>query len=328
MKKPSPVAIAIPCLNEIDTIGYALQGIMNQTLHPRQVWVADGGSNDGTLELLQRWKNRLPLEIIHNEDRRQGPGLNRCLDRAEAPFLARLDGHSYWGPEYLKTLVEDLKGDSSLAAVGGRVSLASEPTSFQKDAWAVMKHPLGTGAPAYREGTKSAVVDSLQAPVYRSEALESVNGFPEDLPWAEDESLHHQLRREGKKLKLNPSVSLYYSPRKSTLSFLTQFHHYGKGRGKLTARKIFPTERHETIDSTLKLWTFGLCWNPIGWGLFVFYLMTDLVLTIEQVRTKKSSPRFFYLLPIAHVSYWLGWLSTRFQTNEPDQEKDCISRTT
>jgi glycosyltransferase involved in cell wall biosynthesis len=315
MQVSSPVSVAIPCLNEVNTIGYALQGIMNQTQRPRRVWVADGGSDDGTLELLERWKNRLPLEIIKNKDQRQGPGLNRCLDRAEAPFLARLDAHSYWGPDYLETLVNDLKGNSSLAAVGGRVSLASDPTAFQQDAWAVMKHPLGTGAPAYRGGTEPAVVDSVQAPVYRTEDLKAVNGFPENLPWAEDEFLHHQLRRNGRKLKLNPSVYLYYFPRKSTLSFLRQFHHYGKGRGQLTARNIFPTERHETIDSTLKLWTFGLCWNPIGWGLFVFYLMTDVVLTIEQVRTKKSSPRFFYLLPIAHISYWLGWLSKRFSND-------------
>lgn len=312
MIEQSPVSVIIPCLNEAETIGRALEGVRRQTLQPRRVLVTDGGSTDGTLRILEDWKDQLPLTMLDNPDQRQAPGINRALKEVTADYVARLDGHSFWNPTYLETLVEALHGDERLAAAGGLVTLPDSASSFQRDAWAVMEHPLGTGAPTYRTSPDPSKVESVQSPVYRREALEDVGGVPEDLPWAEDDELHRRLRTRGWQLHLEPDALLYYSPRDTHASFVQQFYYYGQGRGRLGSRGLFPSDRHLTIDRTLKLWTIGLCWNPVGWGLLVFYLMADVVITIEQCLRGKSTPRFLYLLPLVQTAYWLGWVTTRF----------------
>ncbi len=308
----SPVSVLLLSPDDAGRTRRVLEGVKNQTLQPRRVLVAGGKSPDRVIRILRDWQDRLPLTILDDTYSRQGPGLNHCLDRSGSPLIALLKGQAYWEPYYLGTLVNDLKENKSLAASGGRVEIAVEASTFQYDAWAVTQHPLGTGALSYREDSNSTLVDQLQSPVYRRNALESVEGIPENFSRAKFDLLHYRLRKEGWNLKLNSRVKQFLLPKDSTAGFLKQFHEEGRGRGQLAAHGIYPSDRDETLDRALKLWTFGLCWNPIGWGLFVFYLMVDAVITVEQIQTKKSTPRLFYLLPTAHVSYWIGWLTTRF----------------
>jgi hypothetical protein len=61
------------------------------------------------------------------------------------------------------------------------------------------------------------------------------------------------------------------------------------------------------------LWTLGLSWNPVGWGLFLFYMMVVGMLTLDQRTRGDAGLRLFYLFPLAHVSYWIGWIATRFR---------------
>lgn len=316
------VSVAIPCLNEADTIDRTLEGVARQTTSPESVFVADGGSTDGTIKQVKKWQDQLPLTILSNEKTRQAPGLNICLDRCRSTFFARLDAHTYWEPDYLETLLQELLGNKNLAAAGGVVTCPPLVSGFQRDVWCVMEHPLGTGAPSYRTAEEIDEIESVQSPVYRTEHLKQVGGFPENLPWAEDDGLHYEFRRQGWKLVINPSIRLHYQPRNSYTRFMKQFFNYGSGRGRLGNQQIFPTDRHETIDNALKLWTFGLCWNPVGWSLFVFYLMADVFITFERVRQKKCSPRFFLLLPVAHISYWLGWTTTRFSSGSSTIKKN------
>lgn len=307
------VTVAFPCLNEVETVDSALRGVFRQTHPPAEVLVADAGSSDGTLEKLHEWSDKLPITVIENEDVRQGPGLNKCIQRCRTPFLARLDGHSSWNERYLEVLVDFLATNKAYAAAGAPVRLDPTVTMLQRDIWTVMKHPLGTGAPDYRNRGENRDVRTIQSPVYRLEALEEVGGFLETVPWAEDDELHQRLKNRQWKLRILPDAELYYQPRETSLAFMKQCFNYGKGRATLAKKQIFPTDRHRKIDRVLRFWTFGLAWNPIGWGLFLFYLIVVFFITIDSTIKRESTPRVLYLMPLAHLGYWLGWLAKRFQ---------------
>lgn len=309
------VSVAFPCLNEADTIDAALRGVLRQTHSPTRVFIADGGSGDGTLEKIDEWKQKLPITVLDNNQRRQGPGMNLCLQASESPYLARLDGHSSWNERYLEILVGFLASNGNYAAAGAPVRLDPTVTLLQRDIWTVMKHPLGTGAPDYRNAVSNQDVQTLQAPVYRREALEEIGGFLENVPWAEDDELHQRLKNRQWKLRILPDAELYYQPRGSSLDFMRQCFNYGKGRATLARRQIFPSERHRKIDRVLRFWSLGLAWNPIGWGLFLFYLIVVFFITVDATIKRESTPRVLYLMPLAHLGYWLGWLSKRFTSN-------------
>ncbi|MFB6356636.1 MAG: glycosyltransferase, partial [bacterium] len=92
----------MPCFNEAKTIEKALDSIEKQTFQPDHVYVAEGGSTDGTPRILENWKDRLPLTILENHERRQSTGLNLCIEQSSSQYLARMDGHSYWNDRYLE----------------------------------------------------------------------------------------------------------------------------------------------------------------------------------------------------------------------------------
>lgn len=311
----------MPCYNEAATLDRTLASVREQTLTPAKVLVAEGGSSDGTQSVLRAWQDRLPLEVLPNPDRRQAPGLNRCLRETRAPFLARLDGHSRWSPDYLRRLVKHLRERPGVAAAGGRVSLDDEVSPFQAAVWQAMSHRLGTGGPDYRLREEPGTVPSLQSPVYRRSALMDAGGFREDIPWAEDDELHHRLRRRGWDLYLDPSVRLYYRPRETLRGFVRQVHHYGRGRATLARQEVFPDPRHRRIDRLLGIWTLGLAWNPLGWllagihGLFVIGLWGG-----RYLRGQPTGPWFPVLILLMHVSYWGGWLRERFRETPPEAQ--------
>ncbi|MFB6346312.1 MAG: glycosyltransferase, partial [bacterium] len=278
MRLPA-VTVAFPCLNESETIDMALRSVFRQTHPPESVIIADGGSTDGTLDKIEEWKAKLPIKLITNDQKRQGPGLNLCIQENTTEYLARLDGHSSWNERYLEILVGFLADNPAYAAAGGTVRIDPTASMLQRDIWTVMKHPLGTGAPDYRTAQQTRDVQTIQSPVYRQEALEEVGGFLETVPWAEDDELHQRLKNRQWKLRLLPEAELYYQPRQTSFGFMTQCLNYGKGRGTLGRRKIFPSDRHRKIDRVLNFWTLGLAWNPIGWGLFLFYLMVVFFIT-------------------------------------------------
>ncbi len=250
---------------------------------------------------------------MENPDRRQGPGLNLCLHEVETRYAARLDGHTRWNETYLETLVEELEANKQLAAAGGLVRLAKPAPRFEELAWQAMTHPFGTGGPAYRNSKRRRKVSTLQSPVYRLEALREVNFFREDLPWAEDDELHHRLQEKNWELILNPAAKLSYRPRSEWRSFTHQFYNYGRGRGKLAGEGIFPTLRHWRLDKLLALWTFLLCWNPVGWGLGLVHLFISASIGLQQAFTRLSNLGLIFLFPLMHGAYWLGWLRERFK---------------
>jgi succinoglycan biosynthesis protein ExoA len=314
----TPVDVAMPVLNEAEALPSALQSIADQSRSVNRVWVADGGSTDGTRTILEKWTDRLPIEVLDNPRRRQAPGLNLILEQSDAPYLARMDGHTTWSANYLEVMVNVLETEPDLGAAGAPVHLHRDATLFQQNVWGFMCHVLGTGGPAYREpGGSPKDVPSLQAPVYRREALEAVGGFPEDLPWAEDDGLHMNLRRRGWDLRLEPSAELRYLPRNHFRGVFRQMYHYGRGRGELGRRGRFPSRRHRIIDRLLLTWTLGLVWNPIGWGFGLFYSLFLGVIVFKQWMEDKGGWPLLLLFPGGQVSYWFGWVSTRFR-RDPD----------
>lgn len=309
------IDVIMPVLNEEESLELTLRSVHEQTLKPNRIWVADGGSTDNTIPILKDWSDRLPIEILENTRRRQAPGLNLCLEHSEASYVARLDGHTAWSGNYLEAMVGSLADQPGLGAAGAPVNIHESANTFQQNVWAFMCHVLGTGGPSYRDDHSSPEdVPSLQSPVYRREALEAIGGFREDRPWAEDDDCHVRLRKQGWDLRLNPDATLDYLPRKTFRGVFRQMNHYGRGRGQLAYQSVFPSRRHKIIDRLLLTWTFGLVWNPIGWGFGLFYSMFLGVIVFQQWMEDKGGWPLIFLFPGGQISYWLGWLSTRFRS--------------
>ena len=106
------VSVIIPCRNEVQFIDTCLESISKQLLQEKtiEIIVADGISHDGTRTKLTAWAKRNPhIKIVDNPKRIVPTGLNLAIAQAAAPVIVRMDVHSHYPPDYVRTCLDTLE---------------------------------------------------------------------------------------------------------------------------------------------------------------------------------------------------------------------------
>jgi glycosyltransferase involved in cell wall biosynthesis len=109
--RPAPelVSVVLPVRNGEAHIEEQLAALAAQTYErPWELVVVDNGSTDATVEIAERWRDRVPS--LHIVDASEHAGLNYALNRAAAEargeFLAFCDADDVAEPEWLERLAE------------------------------------------------------------------------------------------------------------------------------------------------------------------------------------------------------------------------------
>ncbi|MHB2025797.1 MAG: glycosyltransferase family 2 protein [Elusimicrobiota bacterium] len=95
-------SVIVVTYNRLEYLKQALESVYRQTFRDFEIIVADGGSDDGSLEYLNAENCSTPLRVIslkHNP----GPAtlINQALDSATGSLAAILEADDYWAPDYL-----------------------------------------------------------------------------------------------------------------------------------------------------------------------------------------------------------------------------------
>jgi glycosyltransferase involved in cell wall biosynthesis len=112
MKNPK-VTIAVPILNEIDFIREALESLQNQSYKNIDVRIIDGGSTDGTLEILKKYS--FPFETIPRLG--QMASINKVWNESTSEYVTWMAGDDVLYPKAIENLVKMLENfpDASFA---------------------------------------------------------------------------------------------------------------------------------------------------------------------------------------------------------------------
>jgi glycosyltransferase involved in cell wall biosynthesis len=115
------VSIVVPSLNQAAFLEEALRSLLEQDYQPLEVLVVDGGSTDGSAEIIRRWEERLAW-WVSEPDRGQADALNKGLARARGSLLGWLSSDDALLPGALERLVEPfLREPELLLAYGDAV---------------------------------------------------------------------------------------------------------------------------------------------------------------------------------------------------------------
>ena len=79
------VTIAVPSFNQGRYLGAALESALDQGVAV-EVFVADGGSGDDSVAVIERFAPRLAGWRSH-ADRGQAAAINECIARGSAPYV-------------------------------------------------------------------------------------------------------------------------------------------------------------------------------------------------------------------------------------------------
>ena len=112
------VTIAVPSFNQGQFLDDALASIFAQGV-PVEVFVMDGGSQDGSLLVIDRWRHRL-AGWRSAPDGGQAAAINEGINRGRAPFVCWLNSDDWYLPGGLSRLIEALQANPAAAMVYGR----------------------------------------------------------------------------------------------------------------------------------------------------------------------------------------------------------------
>ena len=103
--------IVVPCLDEAKTIEPLLRKLDQQRSSASDmIVVADGGSKDGTQEIVLRVAQELPnVALMHNAKRIQSAAMNLAVAEhgGDCTYVIRIDAHGKYPQDYCRVLVAE-----------------------------------------------------------------------------------------------------------------------------------------------------------------------------------------------------------------------------
>jgi hypothetical protein len=112
------VTLVVPSLNQGRFLDAALASIFSQDISI-EVMLADGGSSDDTMAVIEKWQDRLSW-WRSSPDAGQAAAINEAMLRGKAPFVGWLNSDDLLLPGGLAAMLDALRANPSAPAVYGR----------------------------------------------------------------------------------------------------------------------------------------------------------------------------------------------------------------
>ena len=216
------VALIVTVLDEARTLDGLLASIAHQTRVPDEVVIVDGGSRDGTWDILESWTARLPLRCIRAPGAGIARGRNLAVAAATSEVIAVTDAGVRLEPDWLARL---------LSALGDDVDVVSG--FFRADAGTTFEQAMGaTVLPTLEDIDADTFLPSSRSVLFRRAAWAAVGGYPAWLDYCEDLVFDLDVKRVGKRFAFAPRAVVWFRPRGSVGAFFRQYYRYARGDGK------------------------------------------------------------------------------------------------
>lgn len=249
------ISIVIPCLNEADFIVSAIDSVTPRSTDASplpfdyEILVVDGGSTDGTIDLVEaKAKDDPRIRLLHNPRRLQSAAMNLAAEQANplASILLRADSHATYPAGFAAACIKALRANKAQSVV---VTMNTAGIGcFQQSVAAAQNSLLGNGGSAHRRPGQSKFVDHGHHAAFDRAFYRRVGGYDESLRANEDVDLDMRIQQAGGRIWLETSIPMTYFPRDTVMGLARQYFHYGFGRAftyrshryRLKARHMAP----------------------------------------------------------------------------------------
>jgi glycosyltransferase involved in cell wall biosynthesis len=100
MKKLPSCTLVTPTYNWPDALELLLLSVLNQTILPNEVMIADDGSKEDTKKLIEKFQENFPIPLVHiwHEDikNRKPRIMNKAIAIAKYEYIIEIDGDKYF----------------------------------------------------------------------------------------------------------------------------------------------------------------------------------------------------------------------------------------
>jgi succinoglycan biosynthesis protein ExoA len=322
------VSVIVPCRNEIRHIREFLDSVFCQELDriDMEVLIADGMSDDGTRLVLREFEGKFrALRVLDNPGKIASTGLNCAIREALGEIIIRMDAHSVYAPDYVRSCVSVLH-ETNADNVGGPALTRADGYLAQAIAHAYHAR-FACGGAKFHDPQGEGPADTVPYGCWRKSTLERLGLFDETLVRGQDGELNLRLVSSGGTVWQSPRIISWYRPRTTLAALFWQYFQYGFWKTAVTRKHRRPASWRNLAPGLCLLVGIALLLGVAGaslrgldsWrdaflaGCFALggvYLIASLASSFLVAR--RNGWIFLPLLPIVfatyHFSYAFGFL--------------------
>ncbi|MDP9330621.1 MAG: glycosyltransferase [Actinomycetota bacterium] len=205
-----------------------LGSLAAQTRSPDEIVIVDGGSIDGTVDLLRRAEG---VTVVEEPGANISRGRNVAIANTAHDVIAVTDADCVLDPEWLERLLRPIDEGADVA-MGFYLPLTD---GFFHECLAAVNLPLDA---AEIDGT--TFMPSTRSVAYRRQAIEAVGGYPDWLDIGEDMWVDHRWREMRLDMRFAPDAVVRWRLRPGLRSTWKQYFRYARGDAQAG---LYP-ERH------------------------------------------------------------------------------------
>jgi glycosyltransferase involved in cell wall biosynthesis len=321
------ISVIIPCRNEKKYIIEFLESIIKND-YPKEfleVFIVDGNSNDGTLELIKEFVERHSFFNLLINDKKIVPfALNLAIKKCTGDYIIRLDVHSKIPVNYFSKLIAASK---SIAADNiGTICITDVKNKTPKSGAIkkVLSNKFGVGNSHFRIGTNSMMeVDTVPYGCYDKSVFNKYGLFNTYLLRNQDIELNKRIKKGGGKVILLPEPYSIYLARETFNGLAKNNFSNGfwniltiyltKDINSVSLRHLIPLIFLLSLIVPLILMSFNTYFGLISLLSLISYLI--LIFTVSS-KIKDDTTTLYnslFAFMVLHFSYGMGSLIGLFR---------------
>lgn len=247
-----PASLVVTVRNEARNLRHLLDSLAPQR-GLREVIVVDAMSEDGTADIAESYRDRLPRLQVVRQACRRGEGRNLGARLATGDLLLFTDGDCIANPFWAERLV---------AAWGGAPDRVVAGQTILTGYWAFTKlHRIELP----HQGQDTTWPSCNLA--YPRALFERLGGFDAGFVTAEDIDLNFRAVQAGARIECEPGAIVYARARDSIGGFLRQAYWNGYGRKQLTRKHGGLWSQYRLTDLARLHGTSPWAWLRMAAGL-------------------------------------------------------------
>jgi glycosyltransferase involved in cell wall biosynthesis len=172
------ISIVTPCLNRADMIVTAIESVLTQNYPHFEHIIVDGGSNDGTLDILGKYPH---LRWISEPDHGMYSAINKGINLSQGNIIGFLNSDDLY-PQGVFQNIADMFIDEAMQAVAGSARLFHEGSDGRKES-------ISLFPPSQADQLLNQMIlgiPAFNAWFFRKNVIRKLNGFNEGYKIAAD----------------------------------------------------------------------------------------------------------------------------------------------
>ncbi len=307
------ITVICPVFNESAYIMSVLDFFTKAQPIEKELILVDGNSTDNTCALIETYALSHPnIVLLHNPDRYVPYALNKAITAAKGDIIVRLDAHTDYSPDYFVQIIETF-AKTGADIVGGPMRIAKGNT-VQNAIGLATSTVFGVGNSSFHFENYQGFTDSVYLGAWKSKIFEKTGLFDTTFKRNQDDEFHYRAKSMGFRVYQDPSIKLYYHPRKTFALLFKQYYQYGlykpmvlkKVKSGMNLRHIIPS-----------LFVFYLIFLPVFLFLGLYFMAIPLMIYfIAAIYFSFNSKRSFQEMIlttvvyfILHLAYGLGFIA-------------------